>query len=44
MEKWNFRDCTIVKLRKAFKLERVKNLPSLDLLLSSDFKETEIDR
>jgi hypothetical protein len=44
MEKWNFRDCKIVTLRKTFHLEREMMIPALDKWLNVEFSLTEFDK
>lgn len=44
MEKWNFRDCTIVQLRKAFNLKRLNSNNSLKNWLESVYVLSDLNK
>jgi hypothetical protein len=44
MEKWNFRDCTIVQLRKVFNLKRLNSNNSLQKWLESEYILSDLNK
>jgi len=44
MEKWNFRDCTIVQLRKTFNLKRLNSNNSLQKWLESEYVLSDLNK